>query len=1242
MSEKLNKDIKQSNKRRPMIISVDENTNINGLNDNYKPLAIVLSKRIYRVSAWKEVLKIILFHNFNKLKRFNKDALIADVNVPITKSGSIYIASDVDDSNLYAKFADNLYVHVYFSAKDNLKELKYFKNNYNCKFELYIVSYVNDIDESLHKEYQDKCIEEVIEKEQVKEKRSRNYISYINNKVLSKEEKFYKRIEKEFDSKILIGDIPLYESEFSILNSFMKKTLKGILVNYSLETTHDKVFAYGLVKYASKYYSQNRFWPFFKDEYGFDVPVNKQSLINTAFEKIMKKYNKAYIDFETSPRYSQNICMHAFICDNCADQLFDYIFEFWRIDLNRSVENMIDDSGNNIFDILIDEIENDDNMQIQDIMAHTTMAMRVNRRSCRSKFKRILMMVDNSYWNDADYSSSNDRITTLFNEWKRKPSSAFVKEQKKDNKRKITGRGKKMLSTPTIVYDQDIRQFKIVLPKEILRFCDITEHPEWSVVINNRKKTRTPTLLEGKAALYSDECCIPIISEELFSNIEITLSSEKRSYIKKTIQSEDVRFFSDDFKHLHVANDCVSKDLAYAFIKNGKKLEKVGSNGGYVEKYNDNIDLFYLECVEGDLFILPDGKAVSVGSPIKDGLIGANRIKDVSVIYNQNDYEVFKDIDQLFFKTSKEKMRGTSLKISKSGEVIYNGRINVSELKEFKLCEMADDTYGYLIKLSDYIENEGLYSIQLDIPGLDIRKYRICFLNDFNYCFNDAPYIFKESGSISLPLSFNPKNTKDWDKNEHSMCLTFSFKESDDKDKNEYFVNNKLLIKAFVSNEEALFAFDVPVLFWKFKEKDSWSYLHPKTLSVKDLPYKIYVSGNLPLSSSSLFINDEMRYESETMAFKDKESSYCYRTADFVEYLGKDKDYKTIGIQINNISYDFMTIACRSIVKNYSVIGVFEDKKIIGEFDIVGNSEYYVSISEKNTTIEDYVPLINGCFEVECNVHEGMYTVSLFELEEDDTGFDSSSYKLIDIPVAIKDMTNLTDRCLDLVGIEYLDAKFEGFSFKFDYKITSIKKLDYYNDIFDKIDILTWKHDPSNHGEMSQFDYYKGSLVKSVGNNYGTKLFNVLVMLQRNVLSQISLYYLDDDEAREVCFDNYKKQIVCDESSYSRVQKIKYLRVLYDDEYIIKVKANDNHLKINKSLEEIANKSMRRIENISIESVNFTERTYISLKKANINTLSQLAKMTDNEMQNFRNLDKKQIHEIHEVLDKFLTSYKED
>ena len=72
----------------------------------------------------------------------------------------------------------------------------------------------------------------------------------------------------------------------------------------------------------------------------------------------------------------------------------------------------------------------------------------------------------------------------------------------------------------------------------------------------------------------------------------------------------------------------------------------------------------------------------------------------------------------------------------------------------------------------------------------------------------------------------------------------------------------------------------------------------------------------------------------------------------------------------------------------YLSIGLPEDiqrRKIYGDFDIFGSSDYSVSITHGEETVEQDIPLIDGHFEIECDVEEGDYVVSLFEQEEDES-----------------------------------------------------------------------------------------------------------------------------------------------------------------------------------------------------------------------------------------------------------------
>ena len=52
--------------------------------------------------------------------------------------------------------------------------------------------------------------------------------------------------------------------------------------------THPKVCAFGLVRYAMKYYGKKTFWPYFETEFGIEIKQSMQGEIHDIYRYIMK------------------------------------------------------------------------------------------------------------------------------------------------------------------------------------------------------------------------------------------------------------------------------------------------------------------------------------------------------------------------------------------------------------------------------------------------------------------------------------------------------------------------------------------------------------------------------------------------------------------------------------------------------------------------------------------------------------------------------------------------------------------------------------------------------------------------------------------------------------------------------------------------------------------------------------------------------------------------------------------
>lgn len=1197
-------------------------------NKDVKPCIVVFKNKAYRVSSWREFYKIAYYNNIKYNKNINSSLLVTEADKKVINKNYPAICKNGEESDTHIKFSNEFYARCFIHDKNNINAITYAVKNYNLEFELYFASKEGKLSSEDFEMCQNDYFESLKEDTKVKEKSTKYHIAHVNGKVLTDSEKFFKKIEKEFDKKTLIGDIYIDDNEEVLLNRFMTEKLKYILMSGKNSNRHNKVFAYGLVRYAMKYYQRKSFWPFFAEEYGVSIPANYQGIINAAFESIMKDNKKLYFDVGGKSNYVQNICMHAFICNNCADQLFDYIFEFWRIDLSRSLENISDGAGNDLFEILIDEIASNENTSVQDIMLHTTMALKLNAKGCKNRIRRILKMIDYSFFDNADYSSSTNRISQLFEAWKNSSSSKYSIEWKKTAKGKSRGRGEKLLSSPTIIYNAALNSFELKLPKEILRYCDETEYPDWTITIGDKIRKVTPTLLAGKASLYSDECSMKLTNDDLFSEIYIVLSSEKRVYIRTTIQKDNIRFFTNKFRHINPADGYLSKDVSFAFIKKPYKLEKIGPESGYINDFADDIKVYTLKCNDGDIYILPDGKALSVGMPLSDGLVGTSEIAGVIAKVDDVAYKVVKNVDRLFFKTSRERMNGTMIKITNNNKTLFSGRINESNIKEFKLDEKTKDNFGYLISLDTYINGDGLYEIELNIPGLNVRKYYLCYIDGFWYRYDGAPYIFKNQGTIAIPVSMKNKIEDDFEVFDGEKRLSFRFTESDDKEINDYIVNRDLVLNVEVGGQDVELIFDVPSLYWKFSKKDNWSYQKPDIISVKNIPEKIFVSGSLPLMESTIFVNDELRDESEVSPNKEG-TLYYFRSIDFIESLDREKDYRELALSIGGKTYPFVTVACRSIVKASSITGDFKKKKIYGDFDIFGSSEYSISITHEGENVEQDIPLIDGHFEVECDVEEGDYVVSLFEQEEDESGFGSVSYKLGSYPVKLTDVRKLENKVLVINNITYKEHNIP-LNVKTGYRIGRLKLLNYDNDIRGKMDIHSWLYDSCDESIMSGFTYYKGKLTYRSPERKRIDLCDVLVIFDNDEnINQILLFAIDDDEAQEPIVNIKKGHLMPDDRLITRLERRLNSVVLYDDTFTIRITIKDF---------KKTDASDKKVFTVSVDKKTLVRDCYFSSLTKNVLLangviyVEQLEQITRNQFRKFKNLGTRSIKEIEDYM----------
>ncbi len=252
-------------------------------NEDYQPAVLVLNNSIFRLNSWEELFKVY-FYILNRTEENNK--FFESVCGNVISGFGKRIIRNYARLRAPCKFAKNLYVVCLESKKqrslsdtewyasENLKFIKYVNDILSINCGLWIYKRGSEIDNACN--YLIDKLSPKGKRNGLKRIKTKSFIAHINAELLDDAEKFYLRIEKEYDNKILLGDIAISEVEEKLLKQYMTSELKRLDNSCtSFKPIRGKIFAFGLVRFAMKYYSSGKFWPFFKDEYGVEVKVNK-------------------------------------------------------------------------------------------------------------------------------------------------------------------------------------------------------------------------------------------------------------------------------------------------------------------------------------------------------------------------------------------------------------------------------------------------------------------------------------------------------------------------------------------------------------------------------------------------------------------------------------------------------------------------------------------------------------------------------------------------------------------------------------------------------------------------------------------------------------------------------------------------------------------------------------------------------------------------------------------------------
>ena len=1167
-----------------MIELVDFNNIRKYKNKEFSPVLFTYDKEAFSVAlskkqienSWELFFKIFLNRFYNNYKDVIETKFIDQLLFTKDSNHGYLLLSHSDEklndrmqkNNKVIKFDNNSYVKLF---QKDLNNLVFIKNTIQSIDFNGLKLYVS-LNEYIGTPEFDKEYKKLAKKyKKFNIKNSIFVVSHINGKILNDFEKLVKYVRDEFKTRKLVGDIKLTYEQEVILNNYMKRQLVKFNSNPSaFSPEYPRLFALGLVRYAMRNYNKKHcgeFWPYFKDDFDIDVSANKQKYIHENFVSILKKDKKACL--ENAVNKIDMITMHTFVSDNSASQLFDYLFDFWRLDLLRNVDNLNNNAdGFDVFSELIKVME----YGSQNVRTHTSQLLKFSELKpiFKNRIKRIFRLIDDAFWNETKINETGNRINHLLNLWMDDPKGAFQKEKKYVAKHTSKEKGEILYHSPVLKLNIEEEILKIVLPSQRLVECDETDRPIWFIKSDNSTFNAVqiePEFKKDKIGYYSDKTSIEIPLNLMLSNFKFTLKSNDKLLKKYEINSSKIRFFDTNGKHIDYNTSLLPQGLITSYSDSpnyptvlGEENKSLSSNGLFLKTLN---------LTKGQIVVLDDNTGAQVAQKLSEGYTESYPIEGLTIKDCNDSYDVYAKLPKLLFKADSKELGGINLIING-----HNHKITELNFKEFKIANELN-IFGYLLDLSDLIQNEGKYELFLSYPKYKKQLFHSSFIyiKDFKYSFRNSPYIFREEASIDLPrkydfIELNDKKWADSIKGNFDMLnFTFNFAERDINQADKYcdLVDNQFLILSYkLNNEIVKLYFYIPALYWKFNLNDEWNVKKPQDILLKGLKHnkkKLYLSGPFNFNKISITTDADVEVadeESEIKCSDIKNPNFDLSKA-FDWFNNRDEIYRTLYIKFDEDKEKRLArVICKSILNNVNLIADFDNNILLGDVDIYGNESYTISIKYGNQIICEDKQIVDGKFEVECvnKLETGNYEINVYEvIENESDGFDveTSSIILNKEPI-IKKIINLSDLNNEeilLKGYQDKENKYYPTYFSSNYYISNLKKTTYAElineetlidedgEVTNLYGIWNEEIDYLDNEVMNSFVWYKG-ILKLNKNATSYNLSNILIMFT-DKLDMKSMYIFikdaDDDFSSLVVYTGKDQVIIITGNKYKKLIK---------------------------------------------------------------------------------------------------------
>ena len=848
-----------------------------------------------------------------------------------------------------------------------------------------------------------KCIDPQKRNElETKSEKSLSSVSIKNKKVSTPWEKLSRRIKREMKRVNLIGDVSIDDDEFVLLKERFIACYKR-LVNacVSSDFIFDETFLVATVQLGIRCYHDGRFWPEVTRELGIKIPPHRHDGILRSFNKTSRNYNKRI--FNENPDID-NILAHGFVSNGYIDSIFDFLFTYYRIDMERDMNQC------ETADLVNAVIERNSHVREQLIRTHTQKAFSINTRGAKIRVRRIIKLMDRFFFDDDFRLESSNRIYSGLARWAQN-SAAFHKERVSREYNGTGAKGLQMTTSPYIKADyEDKQSFSINIPKQLIK-SDAEIAPEnISVKIITAETTRS-YLLEiyedrGITGYRTKELSIPISHDQLFSRFSFELyAGDVKIRALPHISCSDVRFFNEDGYLL--SGDKLRTGKVYAYCRANDEI----SSSCIIDLQvfgNIRRSDFYLE--EGDIVFLPSGKPLSAGKKIAEGISEKGMVRGIGAMALDSKLSLYREIPYVILKMKPSRMPNTTISI--------NGiRVKASDIqyKDFSLDENTEER-GFFIRLSDLgISANGIYTLNISVPSDSTsRVWSFVLIHNFDYEFDGAPYVFESSGCITIKGcdSIYPLDEMDL-LGDQVFGFEFILRRTD------------LQFETDTLNEKLIISIPIPALFWRMSETDEWSSKQIDDHWYDQLPNVVYFM--FPTNDIELVVRDLPDVEDDTQHIFKKSITKGYFICDITKLksqLDKRRAIWFVDFYANNHKIELMKVGTKNVVIRADIRPDYDNNGITCSIDYFGKNLVVYDIEFDGHTICEKEVAEEKPVRINARPLTGIYTIRTYELIENDLGFEDEFEELETIQCELIDPNNLSNKSIFLQKI--IDKKLGG------------------------------------------------------------------------------------------------------------------------------------------------------------------------------------------------------------------------